>query len=383
MAKYGKKYTMKKGFADYNYMIVGTAGVGKTELAYTLGKLASSNDEGTFLITCGKEPVPEHLDGVYGEVARTANDFVDIVKDLCENKQDFPNTKFIAIDSCDEFVRIFENYTVAEWNSKCKLEEKAKSISQAYKGFQKGENRCLYLMLDQIGKLLDAGYKLLLIAHSKIKTINDIYSGVSYEQIACSLDNKYYSALKDKVNLIGTCYFENVFEDVHKEKNAFTKKNVDKGKIIGQRRICIFKSDDLSIDTKSHFSEIVPKIPLNAKAFVSAVEDALKAQQEARERRLNGEEDIIENRVESEPEQEEDIVIEDEVIEDIVEDTPELEADVVVFDDEDTLRDELKIAIKEIQDVDIKKKVAEVIKGYGKFNDVNLEGLKKIKEIIN
>ena len=270
---------LKTNFENYSYFINGVGGIGKTTLAYEIGKKITGSNEGTLIITCGEEPKPEHINGAFYEYAPTFDAFIRIAKELVKNKSDFPYTKFIAIDSVDEFARITQNYVIKEWNDQCDIKERAKTIKQAYKGFQAGEDRTRDLMIEYLfGKLESAGYKLLLIGHTKLKTKEDIFSGISYEQITCNLDNKYYNALKDKVNLVATCYNEKTIENIEEKKNAFTKKMDKVGNLTSEKRVIVFRDDDMAIDTKSHFKYIVPKVEFGVDNFINAVTEALEKQ---------------------------------------------------------------------------------------------------------
>lgn len=279
--KFGRTYKMSENFEDYSYIINGVGGIGKTTLVYEIGKLVTGSNEGTFIITCGGENKPKHIPDAFGDVAPDFKTFVAIVKELCTNREAYPDTKFVAVDSLDEYARIAENYVVQEWNATCELNDRAKSISQAYKGYQKGENRACDLMIQQIMKLQDAGYSVLEIGHTKTKVKEDTITKVQFEQLTCNLDNKYYNALKDKVNLVAMCYFENTIENVEEKKNAFTKKMDKVGELVDRRRVMVFADDDNAIDTKSHFEYITHKIELDAKGFVDAVEEAIKLKIEA------------------------------------------------------------------------------------------------------
>ena len=241
--KFGKINTMSEKFEDYSYIINGVGGIGKTTLVYEIGKIITGSDEGTFIITCGGENKPKHIPGAFGDVAPDFKTFKEIVKELCDNKKEYPNTKFIAIDSLDEYARIVENAVVAEWNSQCDISERAKSIAQAYKGYQKGENRACDLMIQQVVKLQDAGYSIIEIGHTKTKMKEDIITKVQFEQLTCNLDNKYYNALKDKVNLVAMCYWENVVENIEEKKNAFTKKMDKVGELTDRKRVMVFADD--------------------------------------------------------------------------------------------------------------------------------------------
>ena len=276
--KFGQTYRLSKNFEDYSYIINGIGGIGKTTMVYEIGKLITGSNEGTFIITCGVENKPKHIDDAFGDVAPDFKTFTEIVKELCENKVEYPDTKFVAIDSMDEFARITENYVVAEWNKTCDINDRAKSISQAYKGFQKGESRACDLMLNQIMKLQDAGYSLLLVGHTKTKLKEDVITKIQFEQLTCNLDNKYYNALKDKVNLVAMCYTENVVDNVEEKKNAFTKKMNKIGQLTDRKRVMVFADTENAVDCKSHFPYIAAKVDFGAENFIKAVRDALEEQ---------------------------------------------------------------------------------------------------------
>lgn len=276
--KFGRIYKLSKNFEDYSYIINGIGGIGKTTMVYEIGKLITGSNEGTFIITCGVENKPKHIDDAFGDVAPDFKTFTDIVKELCENKAEYPDTKFVAIDSMDEFARITENYVVAEWNKTCDINDRAKSIAQAYKGFQKGESRACDLMLTQIMKLQNAGYSLLLVGHTKTKLKEDVITKIQFEQLTCNLDNKYYNALKDKVNLVAMCYTENVVDNVEEKKNAFTKKMDKIGQLTDRKRVMVFADTENAVDCKSHFPYIVAKVDFGAANFIQAVRDALNEQ---------------------------------------------------------------------------------------------------------
>ena len=273
--KFGKTYKMSRKFEDYNYIIIGVGGIGKTTLVYEIGKKITGSNEGTFIITCGGENTPEHIPDAFGDVAPDFKTFMAIVKELCTNKEAYPHTKFIAIDSLDEYARIVEDYVVAEWNASCDLNDRAKSIKQAYKGFQGGENRATSLMIQQVVKLQSAGYSLLEIGHTKTKTKEDVITKIQFEQLTCNLDNKYYNALKDKVNLVAMCYFEHVIDNVEEKKDAFTKKMKKVGELVDRKRVMVFADDDNAIDCKTHFAHIAHKIDFSADDFIKAVEEAI------------------------------------------------------------------------------------------------------------
>ena len=347
--KFGVINKMSEKFEDYSYIINGVGGIGKTTLVYEIGKIVTGSNEGTFIITCGGENKPKHIPGAFGDVAPDFKTFCAIVKELCDNRAEYPDTKFVAIDSLDEFARITESAVVAEWNAQCDISERAKSIAQAYKGYQKGETRACDLMIQQVIKLQNAGYSILEIGHTKTKLKEDIISKVQFEQLTCNLDNKYYNALKDKVNLVAMCYWENVVENIEEKKNAFTKKMDKVGELTDRKRVMVFADDDNAIDTKTHFEYITSKIELSAEGFIKAVEDAIamkiaategkSAQKKSTTKKSTKKPEVVETYPD---EEEEDDLMDHlrEVVENAkIDNSEDVEDDAVPFDIEDEAED--------------------------------------------
>lgn len=376
--KYGQINKMSEKFEDYSYIINGVGGIGKTTLVYEIGKIVTGSNEGTFIITCGGENKPKHIPGAFGDVAPDFKTFCAIVKELCDNKAEYPDTKFVAIDSLDEYARICENFVVAEWNAQCDINERAKSIAQAYKGYQKGENRACDLMIQQVMKLQNAGYSILEIGHTKTKLKEDVLTKVQFEQLTCNLDNKYYNALKDKVNLVCMCYWENLVENIEEKKNAFTKKMDKVGELTDRKRVMVFADDDNAIDTKTHFEYITHKIDLSAEGLIKAVEEAiamkLGATEDKPKKSTKKKAPKVEEPVEEEPEEEVDDIV--------VDDAEEIVSDI--FGDEEVDLEELVTKIKASfkgADPDTKAEIKAILKESGMTKlDVSL-GEEKIKKI--
>lgn len=375
--KFGKVYEMSKKFQDYSYIINGVGGIGKTTLVYEIGKLVTGSNEGTFIITCGGENKPKHIDGAFGEHAPDFKTFKAIVKELCDNREAYPDTVFVAIDSLDEYARIVEDFVVAEWNASCDINERAKSIKQAYKGFQGGENRATSLMIEQVIKLQTAGYSLLEIGHTKTKVKEDVITKVQFEQLTCNLDNKYYNALKDKVNLVAMCYWEHVIENVKEKKNAFTKKMDKIGELVDRKRVMVFADDDNAIDTKSHFDYIEHKIDLNAENFVKAVEDAIALKMEAANGGAQVTKKTAPKKTAKTPapvvvEEEEPVEVDD------LDDDLDITTDEEVFD-ADAARTEIR-NLNKAGSAEQKAQVKATLNGV-KLNDADVETLKAILKI--
>lgn len=398
MARRGRICEMKRNFEDYDYVILGVGGIGKTTLAYELGKKITGSDEGTFIITCGAENEPMHINGAFGETDRTFEEFVEGVDYLCKHREEYPNTKFVALDSADELVRITCDAVVREWNRICErtgdTASKAKSISQAYKGFQKGEDRAVDLIIKQIVKLKDAGYHLLYIGHTKVKSSTDVMQdNTKFDQLTCSVPPKFYNAIKDKANLAVMCYFENEIVGVKEEKNPFNKKMEKKGTLVNKKRVMLFTDDSNTVDTKTHFEYIVNKADMSADNLIKAVEDAIAAKLAAPVGSHKSPEMVEMAMPASEPSSDEELDTTDNIsdIDDIDPDTSDVDLDI---DDEDTaptiedLRAEVQGKLRTAS-AEVKKKAKEILITEAtdpekiKLADATVETLNKILAILD
>lgn len=398
MARRGRICEMKRKFEDYDYVILGVGGVGKTTLAHEVGKKVSGSNEGTFILTCGAENEPMHIDGAFGETEKTFEELVECVKYLCEHRDEYPHTRFVAIDSLDELVRITCDYVVREWNRLCdkanRPEDKCKSIAQSYKGFQKGEDRAVDLIIKQIVKLKDAGYHLLYIGHTKVKSSTDVMQdNTKFDQLTCSVQPKFYNAIKDKANLAVMCYFENEIVGVKEEKNPFNKKMEKKGTLVNKKRVMLFTDDSNTVDTKTHFEYIVNKADMSADNLIKAVEDAIAAKLAAPVGAHKSPEMVEMAMPASEPSSDEDLdsTADTSGVDDLDPDTSNVDLDM---DDADTaptidnLRTEIQGKLRTAS-TELKKKVREILITEAadpekiKLADATVETLNKILAILD
>ena len=398
MARRGRICEMKRKFEDYDYIILGVGGVGKTTLAYELGKKITGSDEGTFIITCGAENEPMHINGAFGETDRTFEELAECVKYLCEHKDEYPHTKFVAIDSIDEYVRIACDAVVREWNRICEktgdTASKAKSIAQAYKGFQNGVDRAVDLIIKQIVKLKDAGYHLLYIGHTKVKSSTDVMQeNTKFDQLTCSVQPKFYTAIKDKANLAVMCYFENEIVGIREEKNPFNKKMEKKGTLVNKKRVMLFTDNSNTVDTKTHFEYIVNKADMSADNLIKAVEDAIAAKLAAPEGSHKSPEMVEMAMPVSEPSSDEELDTTANIsdIDDLDPDTSDVDLDM---DDENTAPtiDDLRMEIQgklRTASAEVKKKAKEILITEAtdpekiRLADATVETLNKIRAILD
>jgi len=278
--KVGKRKEVKIDFANYSYLLDGIAGIGKTTLAYEVGKTLYGED-GIMILTVGQEPEPDHLGGVLSDRAGTWEDLTEMVDDLVAYRnEDYKNLKMIAIDTVDELFRLAEEEVVEIYNASVIPEKRVKSIKQAYGGFQGGENKVVDLVISTVFKLRDAKYGIFFIGHTKQKNKKDLMTDIEYEQLTSNLEAKYYNAIKDKVNIVACAYIEREMNDIETVKDAFSKKNKQVGRIASERRVIVFRDEEYAIDVKSHFIDIEPKIEFDTNIFIDTILVAIKKQHE-------------------------------------------------------------------------------------------------------
>lgn len=279
MARRGIVNELKVDLTNYDYFLNGEGSVGKTSLAYELGKKVTGSNEGSFLITIGEEPKPDHLDGALYDRAKTWADLVDIKDDLIDNKKEYPHTKFVVFDSFDEFCRLAEE-EVVRLNNKEFPDKRTTTIKAAYGGYQAGESKALEMMLKFTGEIKDAGYTRFYIGHTKEKNKKDLISDIEYSVITNNVAAKYYDSFKHKVAIACVAYTERDMGNLETVKDAFTKGTKQTGDIISKKRVIVFRDDDNVIDTKCYFKHITPKIDFSTDGFIKAIEDAIKAELE-------------------------------------------------------------------------------------------------------
>lgn len=279
MARRGIVNELKVDLTNYDYFISGQSSIGKSVLSYEFGKKITGNNEGSFIISIGEEPAPDHIDGALYDKARSWADLVDIKDDLIDNKKEYPHTKFVIFDSFDEFCRLAEE-EVVRLNNKENPDKRVSTIKAAYGGYQAGESKALEMMLKFTGELKTAGYARFYIGHTKEKNKKDIMTDIEYTVITNSVAAKYYDSFMHKVAIACVAYMEYDMTNIETVKDAFTKGTKQTGDIISKKRVIVFRDDDNVIDTKCYFKHITPKIDFSTDGFIKAIEDAIKAELE-------------------------------------------------------------------------------------------------------
>lgn len=284
--KFGKKNEVSLSPLDYNVIMLGESGIGKTSTMFEVcQKLAG--DDGYLFLECGNEAGADAIAGInyvtipcyeqeYDEDMNTIG-LINLVDDICENKStDWADLKVLVIDTIDQIFPILEQESIRVDNRERKKEGKpaVKSINSAHGGYMKGQDFAIGLGKDIEARLNKVGVRLWKIGHCKTRTLTDAFTEEPYIQLTAKLEQRYFSAIKDEAHIMGLCYID---RDMIREKRREGSKEMV-NRVKGEERKIKFRSSDYVVDNKSRFADIVEEIPLDADEFIKAFEDAIKAE---------------------------------------------------------------------------------------------------------
>lgn len=367
--KFGKRNVIKVNPLAYNVGLIGESGIGKTTLMKEVGEKLAGYD-GYMILNIGREDGVDALpDASYEDIPdfATLEEFVD---DVVENREDYKELKLVIIDTLDELFRITEPEVIRLHNKEYP-EKKVKTIKAAFGGFQAGEDKAIELIVEQLWKLKDVGVNFWVVGHTKRKSVTDIATGEEYEILTSNLMNKYFNAIRTKLHFLGVASIDRTIEKQRIKQKIGGDKIV--GKIKDESRIITFRDDNFNIDSKSRFTDIIPKIEFDPDQFIQALTDAIK---KAHEKQTN-KKTLEETKKEQEQEKEEQVK---KVVE-------EMKRNKVDVEENSELVETIKNKFPTASD-DVKAKISEVMQEYqfNNFKDVEViptEALRKIVELLN
>lgn len=330
-------------------------------------------------VSCGKEKGEKLLDNLNRTRIQTYKDALELKEWLIKTKGEEHNIEIISFDTVDELVPIFEAETIRISNIE-NPKKKIKTINAAMGGYQEGQrytaNELIKTYMDD---LQEAGFGVWAISHTKFKNIRE-KGGLEedgYMQLTSNLVSAYEAAFGDifDVTLTGV-----IDRDIEEKTVTVGDKEKVKRYATDSIRKLYFRGTPL-IDAGGRFAfGAVPEYmvfdkPNMAKEFIHVVEEGME-KSKTTSNKMSSEKPKKEKKV-SEPivdENELDDNLEDEVI------TESIKEDITYPDD---LRGEIRKIFKECKDTDTKATVKGIISEYGKLNDVDEDGLKKIYDILN
>ena len=289
MGKYGQKNHVKLDPLAYNICLLGESKVGKTTLIKEVcEKLAGS--DGYMFLECGQERGADAIEGInyincpewqmdYDEFTNSAG-FEDVCDDIIDNKTtDYADLKVVIIDTYDQLINLAEDESKRLWN-RDNPDKRTNSINAAWGGFGKGEKKAIELMFNKIAELRSVGVSTIIIGHIKTKDISDPVSGETYQILTSDQQQNYFNALKKNLHFLGLAYIDRqIIKEKTGKKNIVTNKEEQVNKVKGESRKIKFRDDNFCVDSGSRFAEIIDEIDLDADQFITALTDAIKAEQ--------------------------------------------------------------------------------------------------------
>ena len=289
MGKFGQKNHVKLDPLTYNICLLGESKVGKTTLIKEVcEKLAGS--DGYMFLECGQERGADAIEGInyincpewqmdYDELTNSAG-FEDVCDDIIDNKTtDYADLKVVIVDTYDQLINLAEDESKRLWN-RDNPDKRTNSINAAWGGFGKGEKKAIELMFDKIAELRNVGVSTIIIGHIKTKDISDPVSGETYQILTSDQQQNYFNALKKNLHFLGLAYIDRqIIKEKTGKKNIVTNKEEQVNKVKGESRKIKFRDDNFCVDSGSRFAEIIDEIDLNADQFITALTDAIKAEQ--------------------------------------------------------------------------------------------------------
>lgn len=281
MGKYGHKQEIQLNPLAYNIGLIGEAGIGKSTIIKELcEKLAGEN--GYISLDIGKEAGHNAISGIITETVPDWQTFTDIIDDIVENKTEYPELKVVVIDTFDQLCDLAEKETIRLWNNKLRKNEKPKidTINSAFGGFGKGLDKAIDLMLDKLWELREVGVSFIIVAHVKKTDLTDPVTEATYSILTSNTTQKYFNAIKQKLDFLGVAYIDRDIVKVKTGKKDNKGNEIEKGKLASESRVISFRDDTFSVDSKCRFADIVDRIPFDVDEFIKAMKDAILKEQE-------------------------------------------------------------------------------------------------------
>ena len=330
------------------------------------------------LVGCGNEKGYKMLDNLNTTQVKTYKDLQELADWLIKEKGKEHDIEMVAFDTGDELALIADAETIRQSNVENPT-KKCKSIKAAFGGYTAGEKFSANdIIKPYMTRLEDAGFGVWVIAHTKFKTIKE-KGGLEedgYMQLSSNMGADYEAAFGDIFDVTLTGVIDRDLEE--KKVGDKTKKYVT-----DTIRKLYFRGTTL-IDAGGRFADgAVPEYlvfdkPNMAADFIRVVEEGMEKSKST----LGKKSKPVVEKKKVEPDLEP--IEEDEDIDDIsVEETvAQEETATEISDYPDDLAAVIRTMFKECTDKDKKANVRKVIAEYGKLNDVDEDGLKRIYDMM-
>ena len=230
-----------------------------------------------------------------------------------------------------------------------------------------------------------------IIGHVKVRDIIDPVTNATYTTLTTDMAQRDFNAFKNKMHLVGIgCIDRTIETEGTGRKNIVTHKEVTVNKVKSETRKIVFRDDNYSVDSKSRFANIVNEIPFDPDEFIKAVKDAIAASKSSHSPATvvspAKAEPIAENPIE-EPVNPDDTEFEKIQMEEIEKDEPDVlfgmnEPEEAETSDYPEDLDKVVAEMFKGASPSLKTKAKDIIKQYGKFKDVDEDGLKEMYDLL-
>ena len=375
---------IKPDIKNLSIYLRSTKKFGKTTLFRDMILAKYGDPSRGLLVGCGNEIGYKMLDNLNVTQVKTYKDMTELANWLIAEKGKEHNIEIVAFDTGDELALITDAETIRQSNVENPT-KKCKSIKGAFGGYTAGEKFSANdLIKPYMTRLQDAGFGVWVIAHTKFKTIKE-KGGLDedgYMQLSSNMGADYEAAFGDifDVTLTGVI-----------DRDLETKQVGDKTKkyATDEIRKLYFRGTTL-IDAGGRFADgAVPEFmvfdkPDMGAEFVRVVEEGMEKSKSTLGKRKSN--PVVstpkpEIQVTPEPETPKVDFLSDIEDDDLLDESPVSEVPTESKYPSD-LNGTIRTMYKECKDATLKASVKEVIAEYGKLNDVDEDGLKRIYDMM-
>lgn len=387
---FGKRSKISDNLSDFSIMICGESGVGKTTVISELCEKEFGED-GYLLLNTGDEDGVSAIDDITYEDVPNYKKFEEICNDIIKNKEtEYKNLKIVIIDTLDQLIAWTEKRAISDWNKEnlgSKNFKPVKTLNSVQGGFGAGYDVVFDMIYDKVRALKKVGVRVWYTCHSKTKDIVDPITSAAYTTLTSNMPQRYFNDFKTKVHVVGVaCVDRSIETEGTGRTNIVNHKEITVNKVKDEKRKIVFRDDSYSVDSKSRFAGIVNEIPLNSDELIKALKDAIRNSKKKTSSTKLKDKQKNTSVIEEESVSQTDIIDDDidEIDSSTEQETKDLEdEDIEASTYPDDLITVIRKMFKECKDTELKASVKNVIAEYGKLNDVDEDGLKRIYDMMN
>lgn len=357
MAKFGKKNKVSLNPLDANICLLGLPKIGKTTIMKEIAeKLVGDN---YLFLEMYRENGAKYIEDIIYEDVPDWDTFVEIIDDIVDNRTtDYADLKVVFLDTLDNALQLAEQESIRLWNKE-EPSKRTNAINAAWGGFQRGQDKAMELLQEQLFRLRSVGVAFSVIGHVRQTTVTDPITNESYQQITSDVSQRYFNQLKKNIDLVGIAYI-----DRELTKSKVNGKEVSTVK--SETRKIKFRDDNYTVDSGSRMGSIANEINFDADEFIEAMRNALEAEVK------KGGKSVEDRKVENEKEEAENLkrIAEAEANAKSQKELGEIKEEIVAF------------FIENKNNIDVVKPVLEICKNNGFGNPNEIDNLEVAKEVL-